>query len=220
MAREDGISIVEVLVAALILVLGALATYSTLSGAAINTQRAKATQIGLDRAQQEMELLRSLPEEKLAMTQAPASSKHTHSPNYRVSNGNFALTKGEPPSNYAVMVINGGSLYGGGEITGGTVNPGPTSFESGGVKGKIYRYIVWRKDTSCPTANCPGEQNYKQIVIAVRLTTPGDESGEGGYVEVQSDFINPGKERKKQSDAGIERRSYIAAAVLPFQYPV
>ena len=41
---------IEVLVAAIVLVLGALATYSTLSSATVNAQRAKATQIAVARA--------------------------------------------------------------------------------------------------------------------------------------------------------------------------
>ncbi len=189
-AREDGFTIVEVLVAAVVLVMGALATFGSLSLATVNTQRAKATQVALDRAQQEMEALRSLPNSQLAMTASPPHSTDSLNPDYRVSNGTFAMTR-TPPGDYANMVVNGGSLYGGGFISGGTVDPGPVSFTSGDVSGEIYRYVVWRDDTSCPASTCPGTQDYKQIVVAVKLDTPGNQSGERGYVEVQSNFINP-----------------------------
>jgi hypothetical protein len=89
------------------------------------------------------------------------------------------------------MVVNGGSLYGGGEVTGGVVNPGPTPFSSGNVSGNVYRYVVWRNDDSCSEEVCPGTQDYKQIVVAVKLNTPGSQSGERGYVEVQSDYVDP-----------------------------
>jgi hypothetical protein len=93
------------------------------------------------------------------------------------------------------MVVNGGEVYGAsGEekvIEGGVVNPGPTSFTSGDVSGKVYRYVVWRNDDSCPEADCPGSQDFKQIVVAVKLDTPVYQSGERGYVEVQSDFVDP-----------------------------
>jgi hypothetical protein len=88
------------------------------------------------------------------------------------------------------MVINGGSIYGGGSIEGGLVNPGPTSFSSGDVSGKVYRYVVWRNDAKCGSG-CPGGQDFKQIVVAVKLDTPSNQSGERGYVEVQSDFVDP-----------------------------
>jgi hypothetical protein len=56
------------------------------------------------------------------------------------------------------------------------------------VKGTIYRYIVWRNDPNCPTTKCNGSQDYKQIIVAVKLDTG---IGSRGYVEVQSDFIDP-----------------------------
>ncbi len=183
-------SIVEVVVAAVILAVGALTTFGLLSAATKNTQRAKATQVALNRAQQEMEAMRSLTNDQLAMTAAPLPSTNPLSPNSRVSNGTLALIR-QPVGSYANMVVNGGSLYGGGVVEGGIVNPGPSPFSSGDVTGKVYRYVVWRDDTSCPAATCPGTQDYKQVVVAVKLDTPGNQSGERGYVEVQSDFVDP-----------------------------
>jgi hypothetical protein len=89
------------------------------------------------------------------------------------------------------MVVNGGSLYGGGSVEGGEIVPGPVPFSSGDVTGKLFRYVVWRNDDNCPAATCPGTQDYKQIVVAVKLDTPGNQPGERGYVEVQSNFIDP-----------------------------
>ncbi len=57
---EAGLTIVEVVVAALVLAMGAMATFGVLGAATKNTQRAKATQVALNRAQQEIETLRSL----------------------------------------------------------------------------------------------------------------------------------------------------------------
>lgn len=187
---DDGFTIVEVMVAALVLVVGALTTFGLLSAATKNTQRAKATQVALNRAQQEIETLRSLGNDKLALTATPAQSGSSLNPNHRVSNGTFALVR-NPPSDYSNMVVNGGSLYGGGFVAGGTVDPGPTAFTSGDVSGEIYRYVVWRDDANCPAATCPGTQDYKEIVVAVKLDTPGNQSGERGYVEVSSDFVDP-----------------------------
>jgi type II secretory pathway pseudopilin PulG len=183
-------TIVEVVVAAVVLALGAMATFGVLSSATKNNQRAKASQVALNRAQQDIETLRSLENDQLAMTAAPSHSSASLNPNFRVSGGTFALLR-EPPSEYANLVVNGGSLYGGGFVEGGIVSPGPTPFTSGDVSGKIYRYVVWRNDASCPAATCPGEQDYKQIVVAVKLDTPGSQSGERGYVEVTSDFVDP-----------------------------
>jgi type II secretory pathway pseudopilin PulG len=187
---EAGMTIVEVVIAAMVLALSAGATFGILTSATKNAQRAKATQIAQNRAQLELETLRSLESDELAMTAAPSHVANPLSPNYRVLNGTFALTR-EPPGNYANMVVNGGSLYGGGFVQGGIVEPGPTPFTSGDVSGKVYRYVVWRDDATCPAAICPGLQDYKEIVVAVKLDKAGNQAGERGYVEVASDFINP-----------------------------
>ncbi len=193
--REDGFTLIEVMVAAIILVLGALATFGLLGAATKNTQRAKATQVALNRAQQEVEALRSLTVQERALTATPPHSLNPLNPNYRVnaSSATFALQR-EPPADYRKLVVNGGELYGGsgeeGVISGGVVDPGPTHFESGDVSGDVYRYLVWRNDESCSEEACPGTQDYKGIVVAVKLDTPASQVGERGYVEVQSDFVD------------------------------
>jgi prepilin-type N-terminal cleavage/methylation domain-containing protein len=188
---EGGFTLVEVLVAILILAIASMTTFSLLSAAARNGQRAKASQVALEYAEQELELLRSMEDDELALETPPQPSTNPLSPNYRVSGlGTFALTR-EPRGNYRTLVVKGEGLYGGGFVQGGTVSPGPTKFTSGDVSGKVYRYIVWHNDEKCPEASCPGKQDYKQIVVAVRLDTPPSQAAERGYVEVQSNFIDP-----------------------------
>jgi prepilin-type N-terminal cleavage/methylation domain-containing protein len=198
---EAGFTIVEVLVAILILAIAAMTTFTLFSAAARNTQRAKASQVALEFAEQEMEFLRSLESKQLALTAAPAFSSKTMSPNNRVSNGTFALTR-QPKGDYRTLVVNGGSLYGGGTVAGGVINPGPTPFTSGDVSGKVYRYVVWHNDEKCSETACPGKQDYKQIVVAVRLNTPPSQAAERGYVEVQSNFIDPTDNIEKDPIAG------------------
>jgi type II secretory pathway pseudopilin PulG len=191
--REDGFTIVEVLVAALILVAGAIATFGVLASATVNNQRAKATQVALNKAQQEMEALRSLSDEELALTSTPPHVGVEGNPDYRVNDGNgtFAIKRGSPPSEYKELVVEGRTLYPKKTIENAAVSPGPTSFTNGDVSGEVYRYIVWRNDASCLEASCPGEQDYKQIIVAVKLDPKGNGGSPGGYVEVQSDFVNP-----------------------------
>jgi type II secretory pathway pseudopilin PulG len=192
---EAGFTIIEVLVAALILTLASAALFGVLAAATRNGARVKATQIALDRAQQEMEKLHSLNYDELALTKTPPSSSNPNSPNHRIVNGKFALQR-EPASEYAPIVAKNGEIYGGGFIEGGVVNPGPIAFEEGDVKGHVYRYIVWRNDKSCPESEtgedlCPGSQDYKQLVVAVKLDATGTEPRERGYVEVQSAALDP-----------------------------
>ncbi|HET7053214.1 MAG TPA: hypothetical protein VFI09_04765 [Solirubrobacterales bacterium] len=193
---EAGLTLIEVVIAALVLVAGSFATFGVLRTATVNNQRAKATQVALDRAQQEMEALRSLPHSELALTEPPPHVTDPLNPDYRVnsSTGTFSLTRdpSEEPSPPA-MVVKGGGLYGGGFIKEEEAKVVPEeafSSASGDVSGTVYRYVVWRNDESCG-ATCPGTQDYKQIVVAVKLDEKSNEASERGYVEVQSDFIDP-----------------------------
>jgi prepilin-type N-terminal cleavage/methylation domain-containing protein len=187
---ERGFTIVEVLVALLILGIASVTTFTLLASATRNAQKAKASQVALEFAEQELEFLRSMEDKNLALTVAPPHSDEPLNPDYRVSGNTFAL-KRSPVGNYQNLVIDGGSLYGGGEISGGTVSPGPTPFTNGDVSGKVFRYIVWRNDEKCTEEECPGKQDYKQIVVAVRLDSTPNQPAERGYFEVQSNFVNP-----------------------------
>jgi prepilin-type N-terminal cleavage/methylation domain-containing protein len=189
--NEAGFTIVEVLVAVLILSIAAMTTFGLLSAATRNAQRAKASQVALEYAEQELEYLRSLESKELALIKPPQYSSSSLNPDHRIINGSFALER-EPLGSYHELVVNEGGLYGTSEeIKGGTVSPGPSSFTSGDVSGKVYRYIVWRNDEKCSETACPGKQDYKQIVVAVKLDSPASEASERGYFEVQSNFIDP-----------------------------
>jgi type II secretory pathway pseudopilin PulG len=192
--REAGVTIVEVLVAIVILVVGALATFSLLSDANRNDERARQTQVALDLAQQEIEALHSLSNKELALKTVPPHSSNEQSPNFRVNSaqGTFAVER-SPVGSYHQMVRNGGAIEGGtGEvIEGGVVEAGPTPFVNGDVKGQIYRYIVWHNDERCGSACGTSKQDYKQIIVAVKLDEIKRQDEERGYVEVQSDFVNP-----------------------------
>jgi prepilin-type N-terminal cleavage/methylation domain-containing protein len=189
--REAGFTIVEVLIAILILAIGSMTTFSLLSAATRNAQRAKASQVALEYAEQELEFLRSMEDKKLALTATPPSSTAPLNPNSRVSGGTFALTR-QPLGDYRTLVVNEGSIWGESKkvIEGGVISPGPTNFTNGDVSGKVYRYIVWQNDDECGAA-CPGPQDYKQIVVAVKLDTIPSQGSERGYFEVQSNFVNP-----------------------------
>jgi hypothetical protein len=93
-------------------------------------------------------------------------------------------------SSPAAMVVNGSALDSGGQVAGGTVNPGPTNFVNGDVSGKIYRYVVWRDDPTCSNSVCPFTQDFKRVVVVVTIDDTAI-SSDRSYVEVQSDFIDP-----------------------------
>lgn len=198
--EEDGMTLIEVLVASIILALAAMATFGVLAATTRNAQRAQALQVALDKAQEEMEKLQTLSYDELALTEPPRDSTKPLNPGYRVNetNATFALQR-DPLGHYVESVFNGGDVWGNKEkvIEGGVVDPGPIPFLEGNVSGELYRYIVWRNDTECPQSEigaedfCPGDQDYKQLIVAAKLDTPGNETRERNYVEVQSKVSDP-----------------------------
>lgn len=189
---DAGLTIIEVIVAALILALGAAATFGVLSAATKNAQRAKASQVALDLAQEEMERLRAVRYDQLALSSLPASSPSELNPNYRVQGTTFALQR-RPIGEYGSLVMGEAGISPQSEFFSG--NP-----SAGGVTGTVYRYVVWRNDDRCPEADCPGTQDYKQIVVAVQPSTSGGQGGERGYAEVQSGRIDPDSLNEPASD--------------------
>ena len=192
LSADSGFTIIEVLVAMMILLIGAIATFQALAAATNNTQRAKESQVLLDVAQQEMEKIRNLDYDRIALTSTPGTSTNSLDPDKRVSGNTFGLNR--DGSNPAQMVVNGGSLYGGGFVAGGAINPGsivstPTAI--GDTQVRIWRFVVWQNDAQCGT--CGGNQDYKRVVIAVRAEQRGNQHYQRPYLEIQSDFIDPQK---------------------------
>ncbi len=178
---ERGLTMIEVIVAALILALGALATFGVLAAATKNAQRAKASQVALDLAQEELERLRAIPYRQLGLSSLPSHADNPLSPDHRVSGADFALRRA-PLGEYGPLVSNPAGFSPRSEFFSGNPN-------AGGVTGTVYRYVVWRNDDSCPEADCPGSEDYKQIIVAVQPKKLG--GGERGYVEVQSGRVDP-----------------------------
>jgi type II secretory pathway pseudopilin PulG len=203
MRRDDGFAIVEILVAILILATGAIAVLGLFDASTRNTFRAEQTQVALNRAQRELEQIRQLDYEDVALTTTPAASSDPDDPRYRVSGNDFALGwDGTTPSGYAEMAVKN---IGG--LSDGLVNPGPTSFTSGDVSGEVYRYVVWRDDPSCqkvPSSTldaCPGTHDYKRVVVIVKLDDATIASTRA-YTEVQSDFTDPDATTQTSNDPG------------------
>jgi type II secretory pathway pseudopilin PulG len=189
---EAGLTLIEVLVASFVLVLGAGATFGVLGAATKNAQRAKATQVALDLAQEELERLRSIPYEDLAVNTMPVQTSNPKDPNSRISGGLFALRRSPLGAYFPVDVdaekgVSPESDF----FTGDSGN--------GGVRGTLYRYVVWRDDPGCSEEACEGTQDYKQVVVAVKPDRAVSQGGEAGYVEVQSALTEPALEEAEIS---------------------
>jgi hypothetical protein len=184
--EQAGLTIVEVMVAAMILIIGALGVLAIGDAATRNTYRAEQSQVVVNRLQAELEHLRQLPFAEVALTAAPSSSADPASPTGRVQGSTFALSRNG--TNPRPLAINGRSTPTDKPVVGGAIAPGPEAFTSGDVSGKIYRYVVYPG----PPANCApcNADDIKRVVVAIALD-PSSSGGVRAYQEIQSDVTNP-----------------------------
>jgi type II secretory pathway pseudopilin PulG len=187
-ARDDGgFTVVEVMIAALLLAITGIAVFGLVDAATRNNYRAEQSQVVNDRLQQEMEKVKQVPYDQLALASAPTHSSASNDPNSRVSGTTFNVNP-DGASNYEPLVYNGGnSQESGGAVSGGVLDPGPTPFQSGDVKGDVYRYVTWEHDNAC--GNC-GQDAYKHVVIVAALD-PTASGSTRAYQEVQGSLSNP-----------------------------
>jgi prepilin-type N-terminal cleavage/methylation domain-containing protein len=183
-AAQDGFTLVEVLIAAFILVLGSLGVLLTFVAGIHNVQRGKESQVAISVAQREMEKVHSLAYDKVALSSTPAHSTETGKPTFRVNSTTFNLNRTGTAENATMVVESAGS-----------VAPGPTSFSFGGVSGTVYRFVVWRKDAAYCAANptktsCTSGHSFKRVVVDVWPDKPPNGS-QRAYYELQSDFVDP-----------------------------
>lgn len=189
MNGEQGMTIVEVVVAGLILALGALGVLGIVDAATRNTFRAEQSQVVANVLQGEMEKLRQVPYAELALEGLPAHSADESDPNSRISNTTFFYT-GRDDTGLKPLVYNGGS-NGGETIEGGVVDPGPSAFQVGDVRGTIHRYVVW--DT-CPSLLCQDGRLLKRAVVSVKLAATASGGENRRYQEIQGQFVDPDAE--------------------------
>lgn len=192
-SEQSGLTVVEVMVAALLLSVGALAVLQVADSASRNTFRGEQSQVVSNTLQSEIEEMKRAPYEQLALTSVPSPSSDPRNPNSRVSGTTFdPAADGSTPSPPA-MVYDGSPLDAGGAVdlaAGQGIVPGPTPFESGDIKGNVHRYVVWNNDPACSNTQCPGVQDSKLLVVAATL----DDTASGGervYQEIQSLVPNP-----------------------------
>ena len=162
MQREDGFTLIEVLIAVAVMSVGVAATMRVFGAAGRTTVRAQQHEVAVQRAQAEIDRLAALAYGELALTTAPASSSDPNDPGHKVSGGNFAVRSDltEP------LVLSPGAG------AAAKVEPGPQTFAvgtgGGTVTGRLYRYVTWR-DESCPLNLCDGAQNTKRVIVALTL---------------------------------------------------
>jgi Tfp pilus assembly protein PilV len=173
---EDGFTIIEVLVAAFVLVLGALAVFIGFAGAIHGIQRGREMQQGVSVAQREMERIRVEPFEQIGIVSGSVAGTppdETKVPTSRVGAGGTTFE----------MKRSGGESK---RFVSGDLPNTPVERRSDdGTNVQVYRFVVCEIEASpCPR---------KRIVVDVLPIAADNQNGyRHSYYELQSTVVEPG----------------------------
>ncbi len=175
---QQGFTLIEMLVAMFVLAIGIVATLNVFTSSKAISVVAHRYEVGVHQAQREMERLRSLPYAELGLTSQPAVADRLTASASTVGyfNGTTFTVKsvaGAQPAVTEQLILPATNAT-------STVDPTPTNFTlaGAGVSGKVYRYVTWRPEDcgvdSVGAQLCPGNQDTKRILVAVKLNVNGN----------------------------------------------
>src|SRR5688500_17813928 len=93
LSDQRGATILEGVVAALVLTMGALGVLRVFDAGARNTRRAEQSQVVNDKLQSELEEIRQIPYAQVALTSLPTTVGDSNNPRHRVSGSRYATSR-------------------------------------------------------------------------------------------------------------------------------
>ena len=166
---ESGFTLIELLVALMVMSLGIMSLVGTMDTSRDLGSHSERIEAATHIGQQEMDKVHALAYKEVALASAPTHSTDTAHPFFYVDDG-------DPPryhwdqkdastiaSSTEPLVV---------DSVEGRVDPGPSNWNDGRLRGTISRFITWVNDPQCgpdPDQTCPGDQDYKRVTIAVRV---------------------------------------------------
>ncbi len=105
---QGGFTLIEVVIAIFLLMLGSLTILSLVDASTRNNYRVEQSQVVVNQLEGELERIKQLPFSEVALTSAPAHSADPDDPAWRASGGQFALERNG--TDLRPLVVNGTAL--------------------------------------------------------------------------------------------------------------
>lgn len=191
---EDGFSIIEVLIAAFILVLGSLAIFMAFAAAVHNVQRGRESQLGISVAQREMERVRVIPFDSIRLSSAPEApfSLDPLDPYSRVEIGGARYDVVRDDGSAAVyepLLVP--------EDTDPPQPPARVDVETEGVRSEDGTEVTVYRFVTCEEEDLEGNCIAKRVIIDVQLAAKANLGNyQRNYTELQSTIVDTSGEEE------------------------
>jgi hypothetical protein len=160
---ERGTTVVEALMAILVLVLGVIGTFSTMDGVKELGMLTEKKQSAARYAQGEIETLRKMGWANLKLNATPAAMADSRG---TVASGSYTPPRGGTAQPLVIASTPA-------SCTATTcVSPGPEAWTYGSASGYIYRFITSSHDSLCGSACPAGGTDHIRITVAVTVDAP------------------------------------------------
>ena len=163
---EDGFTLIEILVAIMLLSGAVIALMTTFDQSRRTTSTAEAQGAAVQVAEKHLEEIAAMDYADIGLGAAPSSSLDPDHPNYLVTNSTPASFQWDPDSPASEPLV-----------TGGAVSNSRGTWGSDRLSGSVYAYVTWVNDTYCVAPYCTAAdasitQDYKRITVAVTADAP------------------------------------------------
>jgi prepilin-type N-terminal cleavage/methylation domain-containing protein len=169
---QAGFTLIEVLVALLLLTVGLLATATVYASSRGLTGVSERTTVLAHRAQAEIERISALGWSHVALSGVPTPSADPADPASMLVPGTPPRLRPDRRSPATVEPLEIDAVE-------GRVDPAPRAWSDGRLRGTIRAWVSWRTDPHCGVG-CPATKNAKRITVVV--TADGDGGGRGPLV--------------------------------------
>jgi Tfp pilus assembly protein PilV len=160
LAREEGFTLFELLMAITVLAAGLLALVSSFDHSRDLVSNAEKTQVASHRAEQELERILSLPYDEVAHASAPADSGNPADPAFPVNGTNYQFDQGSTGLDSEPLAVDAAGQI---DEFASTWNDSETR-----LTGQIQSFITWTGDyCGADRATCA-----KRVTVAVTVGGP------------------------------------------------
>jgi prepilin-type N-terminal cleavage/methylation domain-containing protein len=168
LAAEDGFTLIELMIASLIMVVGLLALVSGLDHSRELVTRSEKVESATHQAERAVERILAMRYDQVALTTTPSDSESQADPRFWVSGSTYQWDRGSSgTAAFETLCVTRCPAEAAG-VTGTIV--GAEEWEDPGsrLSGWIHRFVTEVPDL-CEAAGCPGNQPAKRVTVGVTV---------------------------------------------------